>query len=614
MDSGRFHLAKNKTILIFFRKRFIPETRSDMKVIFSVILGVYLSISLLISTLSNKGSFIGTGNILQNQKETELTIKVNGISEKEGLESVSFLIWQRKLDGLTVFLESPSGIRCELTKSNGKYGSWYRNTVLTDHSDTLLYAAKHPFKGTYRPNQFLGWLNQGNKNGKWKLIIKNKHPFSRKGIIIYWSLKFGNNPCKIKTIQRSSLPLLVINTNNKKQIGYEKNTKGELYILSGKKLNVISDTALNKPIYVKLKERGFSSRQLPKKSYSLDLEETSDSVLYKMLNLPPGHDWILSANCMEKSMIRNLLTYHLYKQMGYDISEGRSVEVILNGAYIGIYTLQDKIKPSPSKLADTYGNPNGFMLKLDAFEDKKPGFYSDNSGWESDKKPYFQFVYPSPKTLSEEKRKYIINQFKMFDNRLSNITASDSLQSLIDMRSFADYLIFEELSKNADGYNLSVNFYTDQQNRIVIGPLWDFDRAWGNSSSSFTREPEGWQIILQHKHDYHPAPQWWKNLLANDQFKELLKQRWHELSSSVLSEKNIMVLIDSLAAPLLPVQKRNFITWPVWRLSRSNFYTNSGIKDYDDEIDDLKQWVVKRRDWMDHHFKIIGGPVFVPDI
>jgi spore coat protein CotH len=585
-----------------------------MKVIFSVILGFYLIISLVISTLITKGSFIGGGSILRNEKETELTIKVNGITAKEGLESVTFFIWQRKLDGLTILLESPSGIRSELTRSNGKFGSWYKHTVLTDHCDSLIYAAKHPFKRTYRPNQFLGWLNEGEKNGKWKLIIKNKHPFARKGVIFYWSLKFGDNPCKIKTIESSSLPLLVINTNSKRQISYEKNTKGELYILSGKQLNTISDTAVTKPMNVKLKERGFSSRQLPKKSYSLDLEESSDSIFYKLLNLPPGHDWILNANCMEKSMIRNQLTYQLYKQSGYDISEGKSVEVILNGAYIGIYTLQDKIKPSPSKLNDTYSNPNGFMLKLDAVEDKKPGFYSDINGWESRKKPFMQFVYPSYKNLSEEKRKYIIKKYKTFDNTLSNINASDSLQLLIDIRSFADYIIFEELSKNNDGYNLSVNFYTDKQNRIAIGPIWDFDRAWGNSNSCFTRETEGWQIILYHKHDYHPAPRWWKNLLLNEQFKEVLKHRWTELSSTVLSENNIMQLIDSLSAPIVPLQSRNFKTWPVWGIIRSNFYTNSGIKDYDDEIKDLKQWIAKRRNWMDAQFKRTGGPVFVPEI
>lgn len=563
---------------------------------------------------NSNGQHTGLGQILRRGDEITLTLNAEDIKPGEGLESVSFLIWQQRLDCIAVFLESPSGIRCELTRSNGKGGSWYWNTTVSDNSETLIYKAEHPYKGTYRPHQFMGWLNQGKINGKWKLIVRNTHPFSSTGFIAWWTIKFGDHPCKLKSIDSSTLPVLVINTNKNKQVAEDKKVKASIYILGDSAVNYVRDTSGAEQIPVKIKVRGFSSTVLPKKSYSFDLTEASDTALFHKLHLPSGSEWILTSNFMEKSLIRNSMTYELYRQAGYVKCEDRHVDIILNGAYIGIYVLQEKMKPTALKLQDTYFAPDGFMVKMDSPIDKKPGFSSMHLGWQSTHYPFFQYIYPTAKEIQPQRKKYIEDRILTMELSFFNLKPGDSVNQAVNLRSFADYFIFEELSKNNDGFNLSAFFYTDAKGRIAIGPIWDFDRAWGNSTSNQTRDSSGWRILYHDHDDYHPIPDWWKNLLTNKQFQQATKERWIELSASVFNNNNINSLIDSLAAPLRLPQERNFTTWPIWGVSRSNFYTNSSIKNYDDEINDLKQWIVKRRTWMDREIRNGHYAVYKPAI
>lgn len=580
-----------------------------MKILFTIIVIPILFLLSLFQYSALHHEYIGLGNFIRMNEEVTLTKSVNP-KPGEKLKSVSILIWQRRLDGISVFLESPSGIRIELTRSNGKFGYWYKGTTFTDDADTLIYTAQHPFKGAYRPHQYIGWLNQGEIKGKWKLVVKNRHPFSRTGIIAYWKLSFSKNVKPLRSIESSTLPVLVINTNKKKAIGDDKKTKADIFILNNKTINTIADTSNVKSVAVKIKVRGFSSRNLPKKSYSVDLTSIKDTSLFEALNLPPADEWILNGNFMEKSLIRNSLVYHLYKECGYDASTGKHVEVILNGAYIGVYVLQNKIEPSPHFLKDTWSNPNGFMVKIDSPVDRKKGFYTSPKGWNAEHHIYYQYIYPSAKQLKPEQEHFITQKISSFENQLLAKSATSSLDDIIDVKSFVDYFIFEELCKNNDGYNLSCNLYLTKENKIAIGPVWDFDRSLGNSTSGFTRSTEGWKIGVHKHNEYHPTPLWWKTLLGNEQFQNTVVRRWKELSENALSNKNIVYLIDSLSQPLMQVQERNFKTWPVWGISRSNFYTDSGIKNYHDEINDLKQWLITRRSWMNIELLKKEGPVF----
>jgi len=53
-----------------------------------------------------------------------------------------------------------------------------------------------------------------------------------------------------------------------------------------------------------------------------------------------------------------------------------------------------------------------------------------------------------------------------------------------DEKSFIDYLILNEISKNVDGYRLSTYFHKnrdDKGGKLTMGPPWDYDLAWYNA-------------------------------------------------------------------------------------------------------------------------------------
>jgi hypothetical protein len=44
-----------------------------------------------------------------------------------------------------------------------------------------------------------------------------------------------------------------------------------------------------------------------------------------------------------------------------------------------------------------------------------------------------------------------------------------------------DYLLLQELFKNADGIYSSTYMHKGRGAKLALGPVWDFDRAMGNS-------------------------------------------------------------------------------------------------------------------------------------
>ena len=85
-----------------------------------------------------------------------------------------------------------------------------------------------------------------------------------------------------------------------------------------------------------IETRGSSSNSFPAKSYSM---ETRDSIganfNTSIFNMPVDNDWILYAPYTDKSLIRNVLTYHLGNQLGHYSPKTKMCELILNGEYQG---------------------------------------------------------------------------------------------------------------------------------------------------------------------------------------------------------------------------------------------------------------------------------------
>jgi hypothetical protein len=152
---------------------------------------------------------------------------------------------------------------------------------------------------------------------------------------------------------------------------------------------------------------GASSIRYPQKSYNFTTLLAGLEANIPILDMPAEHDWILINNWNEKSFIRNTLAHKIFSEMGHYGVRQRHCEVTLNGKYIGIYLLSEKIKPDKgrvniSKLTETENAgvavSGGYIIKND--------LYDGSNGWAVVPLniPIFSMNIPKHRRLPRSKR------------------------------------------------------------------------------------------------------------------------------------------------------------------------------------------------------------------
>ena len=159
------------------------------------------------------------------------------------------------------------------------------------------------------------------------------------------------------------------------------------------------------------------------------------------------------------------------------------------------------------------------------------------------------------------------------------------------------------MSKNVDGYRISSFLYKErfsEGNRLVAGPLWDFNLGWGNANYCLGGETYGWEVDFnQYCGGGLDNPFWWKRMLQDSLYANEVRCRWQELRNTVLDTTYLFHYIDSLYLVLEEPSIRHFQRWPilgtyVWP---NNFIGNT----FEEEIEFLKSWTLARLTWMDEN-------------
>ena len=360
-----------------------------------------------------------------------------------------------------------------------------------------------------------------------------------------------------------------------------------------------------------IERRGQSSLGLfPKNGFAI---ETKDSLGEDMdvafLNFPEEEDWLLHGPYSDKSLMRNVLTMHISEQMGQYASHTRFVELVINDEYEGIYVLMEKIKQDKNRVdiadlkeEDISGDEltGGYVFKVDKDE---ADWYSqyDVEAAPGTKLP-FQYVSPKKSKIQPVQEQYIQSYVDSFERavRSSNwVYAGKRYDEYIDLPSFADNFIINELSKNIDAFRLSSYFYKDKDSKdgkIHAGPVWDFNLSFGNADYCNGWNPTGW---VRDTPCGNTNPFWWERMIQDPVFANLVKCRWMELREGPLHVDSLMTFIDGQSNYLEPALDRNFQRWPVLGIY---IWPNPVILDtYEEEIDFMKNFLKDRIAWMDNN-------------
>ena len=130
-----------------------------------------------------------------------------------------------------------------------------------------------------------------------------------------------------------------------------------------------------------------------------------------------------------------------------------------------------------------------------------------------------------------------LNQFYNFCK--NNSLASDEnyayAKTVLDMESFADWIILQAYIKNIDIYE-NVRFYQSSVDGLWRLALSDLDMGFMSSGSGFEELQQTFHHGLMIR-----------SLMANDEFKALMAERLAFWLSGPLSDENMIATIDRLA-------------------------------------------------------------------
>ena len=405
----------------------------------------------------------------------------------------------------------------------------------------------------------------------------------------------------------SNLPIISINTYGE-DIPDEPRIDAYMGIINNNSgTNNINDPFNDYNGKITIEKRGNSSQEQEKPPYRFEtVDNNGENNNVKLLGLPEENDWILYAPWSDKSLLRNVLIYSLSNEMGRYAPRSKFVELYLNNEYRGVYVLMEKIKRDKNRVAISSLDPNsnfgdnltgGYILKFDWAEtgDNNGGFFSLIDGMR------YNYHYPKPDEISSEQENYIQSYINSYENIMNSnkYNSEEGYSSFIDIGSFVDFIILQEISRNVDAYGLSTYIYKDKEsinNKLTAGPIWDFNHGFGNCDYYKAWETVGWNISYTYN-DMDQRAFWWLKLWNDDNFQEMIKDRYKLLRESTLSTNNINTLIDQYVFKLGTSVDKNFTKWPILG---EYIWPNKQVFDtYQEEIIYLKTWINNRLTWMD---------------
>jgi len=348
--------------------------------------------------------------------------------------------------------------------------------------------------------------------------------------------------------------------------------------------------------YITIKVHGDTSSRRKKKSYGFNIQtddhyhQTKSTSLLGMYHYP---SWILDAAYVDKSMVRNRISFDLWNEIQkenpsgerntlFSATQGYFVEVIENGKYAGVYCLCENINETLLNEDNNLTSDNGIRCLY-----KSGGWssgtrltnYSDTSS-HSATWGMWQQKYPSPDSMTLWKPLY---DYVKFVSDASDQSFSSNIGQYMVLDQASDLYIFLNLLMASD--NLGKNLFMTQkksENAFYVCP-WDLDATWGRDWDG--KKTNTGEIISFNLYD--------RLLEINpDHFNAKLSARWFSLRLSILTGENFSKLFNHYETQLTVsgAAEREKERWP------------NSFNDLETEDKYITQWINQRIAVLDNYF------------
>ena len=352
---------------------------------------------------------------------------------------------------------------------------------------------------------------------------------------------------------KTGLPTVYVETEGGKPVlSKEEYVKATLKIRGNEKYEGLDAVDCD------IRGRGNTTWGWPKKPYLLKLGEKKS-----LFGMPKHKRWILLANFMDRTLMRNLVSMKVSSMTNLDWTPGCvPVELVLNGQHMGSYLLIEQVRVDKNRVnvtemskEDNDGDAvtGGYLLELDFHYDNEVQWY-DYHGHNNQTGSGIPFAvkYPDPEDLTSQQLRYIKKYVSDAAEALYGVNFKDpekGWRAYIDEDSFIDYWIVFEVMGNHELSNPgSVYMHKDRGGKLVAGPCWDFD--WG--VLSYNTSPQARTGLI------NGSGIWYERLRQDPAFEARLKARFEELLPKL---ETIPDYMDECEALLTASAKLNFQMW-----------------------------------------------------
>lgn len=335
-----------------------------------------------------------------------------------------------------------------------------------------------------------------------------------------------------------------------------------------------------------IKGRGNMSWKMDKKGFLIRLEKKE-----KLLGMPKAKKWVLVANTIDHSLVRNQTMLKLSKECGcLYTSDIKPVDLFINGEYRGNYSLCTKVEVGVDRV-DIDEN-NDYLYRLGIMSGNYRMLSMNSLSGED----------ACVELVSGQNEEEAFEIFQRIITELEDIGSAKLFED-IDIESWARYYWVQEIGKNTDATLRSVYFYWDhdEEKMYMISP-WDFDRTVG-SAEQFGKEelrflmPDGWTVRKDN---------WYVPLFEHPEFEAEVKRVYFEggIRKALLGiSRQAAGYVDEVSISA----QMNFVRWDHLNQPLDGYYNEiakyMGDSSYKSETEWLVEWLRQRAEWIDTEMK-----------
>ena len=347
----------------------------------------------------------------------------------------------------------------------------------------------------------------------------------------------------------NTLPVVYINTkNNAPIISKDEYIEATCYIDASCSEEYSSMGDEYNQISLQIKGRGNTSWSKPKKPYRLKFDEKVSP-----LGLKKNRHFILGSEWVEGQGRINWETgFYVCKLMGLSWTPAHiPVELVLNGEYLGLYFLVEKIRVGTHRVniveqdnEETIPEKvtGGWLCEIDNYIDEPQISLRDRTTGK-----YIRTTVHSPDVLSDVQKSYIKNHIKNIDDAIyCRDKTSTEWEKYIDLDDLVRYYLVCEVINQIEGFSGSCYWWKDrgEDTKIHFGPAWDFDTSnlmW--ETNKFFYENNNGDEITDRNH-------WIMEIAKYPRFQQRVREIWQEYcnNSAALVEPHALNFVEKVRA------------------------------------------------------------------